>query len=361
MQRLDYHDHRADPAGWARALGVSLEAIEIYLASEVIDLHIDSFIWKRLFGYDLHARHGHGLFGARFYSQVDLPRIREAQIGGATWIITTNPFRTGEDRRDTFGANVRQLRDELAKASADVAVVRNAREYRAARAEGKHGAFIGIQGGNALDHDARALDIIPDDLVLRITLVHLSSSRIGTTSSPLAHATGGDEGLSDFGKDFVKALNARKIFVDLAHIGRRGFFDAVAVHDKSQPLLVTHTGIDAVHQHWRNLTDPQLRAIADTGGTIGVMYQSSFLGDGPWNGKAISIVDHLAYIVRTVGDDFASLGSDWDGAIVPPRDMPTCLELPRLVQLMLDRGWQAERIQKILGGNFLRVVEALRG
>ena len=135
----------------------------------------------------------------------------------------------------------------------------------------------------------------------------------------------------------------------------------MAVHDRSQPLLVTHTGIDAVHQHWRNLTDPQLRAIAGTGGTIGVMYQSSFLGDGPWNGKAISIVDHLAHIVRTVGEDFASLGGDWDGAIVTPRDMPTCLELPRLVQLMIDRGWRAERIGKILGGNFLRVVEALRG
>lgn len=361
MQRLEFQDHRLDPAAWAQALGISREAVDIYLAHDVIDLHIDTFIWNRLFGYDLHARHDHGLFDARFYSQVDLPRLREAQVSGATWIITTNPFRTARDRQETFHDNVLRLRAELEKASHDVAVVRNVREYRAARAEGKHAAFIGIQGGNALDHDARALDVIPDDLVLRITLVHLSSSRIGTTSSPLALAAGGDDGLSDFGKDFVKALNARKIFVDLAHIGRRGFFDAVAVHDKSQPLLVTHTGIDAVHRHWRNLTDEQLRAIADTGGTIGVMYQSSFLGDGPWNGKAISIVDHLAHIVRTVGEDFASLGSDWDGAIVTPRDMPTCLELPRLVQLMLDRGWQAPRIGKILGGNFLRVVEALRG
>jgi membrane dipeptidase len=361
MTRLAYHDHRADPAGWASALGISREAIEIYLASDVLDLHIDSFIWHRLFRYDLHARHGHGLFDARFYSQVDLPRIREAQISGATWVITTNPFRTGEHRQEVFGRNIQRLRAELEKASEDVAVVRNVADYRAARAQGKHAAFIGIQGGNALDHDARALDFIPDDLVLRITLVHLSSSKIGVTSSPLSAAADGDTGLSAFGKDFVRALNDRKIFVDLAHIGRRGFFDAVAVHDKSQPLLVTHTGIDAVHPHWRNLTDPQLHAIAATGGTIGVMYQSSFLGDGPWNGKAISIVDHLAHIVRTVGEDFASLGSDWDGAIVTPRDMPTCLELPRLVQLMLDRGWQAQRIQKILGGNALRVIAALRG
>ena len=77
--------------------------------------------------------------------------------------------------------------------------------------------------------------------------------------------------------------------------------------------------------------------------------------------RAETIVDHLAHIVEVVGDDFASLGSDWDGAIVPPRDLPTCLELPRLVECMLGRGWSSERIQKILGGNFLRALATLRG
>ena len=124
---------------------------------------------------------------------------------------------------------------------------------------------------------------------------------------------------------------------------------------------MTHTGVSGVHPHWRNLDDEQLRAIADSGGTVGVMYQSSFLGDRALGGSAETIVRHLAHIVETVGEDHASLGSDWDGAITPPRDMPTCLELPKLVQIMLDRGWDDTRIRKILGGNFLRVVEALRG
>jgi len=65
--------------------------------------------------------------------------------------------------------------------------------------------------------------------------------------------------------------------------------------------------------------------------------------------------------VKTVGEDHASLGSDWDGAILPPRDMPTCLELPKLVQIMLDRKWSEARIRKVLGENFLRVVAELRG
>jgi membrane dipeptidase len=237
--------------------------------------------------------------------------------------------------------------------------VRTAAEYRAARAAGLHGAFIGIQGGNALERDIQALDLIPEDLILRVTLVHLSTSQIGVTSSPMG--AGAEQALTDFGRDFVRGLNAKKIFVDLAHISRRGFFDAVAVHDKTQPLIVTHTGISGVFPHWRNLDDEQLRVIAATGGTIGVMYHSPFLGERYWGGRAAAIVDHLAHVVRTVGEDFASLGSDWDGLIIPPRDMPTCLELPRLVQLMLDRGWSPERVGKILGGNFLRVVAALRG
>lgn len=356
-RKLDYRDHRRDPAAWARALEISTEAVELYLASDIIDLHIDSFIWTRVAGYDLLARHGHGAFGARFYSQVDVPRIREAQISGGIWSITTNPLRPRQDRADTFATNLAQLKDILAAAPDDIVHVKTFADYQRARSRGVHAAFFGIQGGNALDRDLDAIDLASDD-ILRITLVHLSTSPLGTTSSPLGR---GDGALTSFGKDYVRKLNERRIFVDLAHINRRGFFDAASVHDKSQPLICTHTGVAGVTEHWRNLTDAQLKVIADTGGTIGVIYQSTFLGDGLLGGSAESIVRHMEHIVKTVGEDFCSLGSDWDGLITPPRDMPTCLELPKLVQLMLDRKWSAERIQKILAGNFLRALRLLRG
>lgn len=359
MPTLAYTDHRSDPGAWAAELGISREAVELYLASDVIDLHIDSFIWTRIFGYDLRRRHGRGLFRGSFYSQVDFPRALEAGLTGATWIISTNPVRSAEGRARAFVKNLARLQDIFASVSEQFALVRTAAEYDAARAAGKHAAFIGIQGGNALDRDLDALDLIPELAVLRITVVHLSSSSLGTTSSPLK--SGSDFGLTDHGRAYVQRLNEKKIFVDLAHISKRGFWDAVEVHDKSQPLIVTHTGISGVHEHWRNLDDDQLRAIAGSGGTIGIMYQSSFLGDPLWNGRAESIVRHAEHVVKTVGEDHVSLGSDFDGAITPPKDLRSCLELPRLVQLMLDRGWSAERIQKILGKNFLRVVRALRG
>ncbi len=361
MAPLSFVDHAADPAAWARELGVSREAVELYLASDVVDLHVDTFIWHRVFGYDIGKRHGRGLLGAAFYSQVDLPRLREARITGATWVITTNPARHKTDRAATFAENLAELRALLGRFPDDVQLVKNVAEYEAARAAGKHAAFLGVQGGNAVDRDPQAVELL-GDTILRVTLVHLSTSSLGTTSSPAARAlsTGGG-GLTDRGRDFVRALNARDIFVDLAHISRRGFFDALEVHDKTRAPIVTHTGIDAVHPHWRNLTDEQVRAIADRGGTIGIMYQSSFLGPSVLHGRLSWIVDHMDHVRRLVGDEIVSLGSDWDGAIVPPRDMPTVLELPRLVDEMLRRGWSPDAVQKALGKNALRTIRSLRG
>jgi membrane dipeptidase len=349
-------DHRADPAAWARALAISRDAVDLYLASDVIDLHIDSFIWTRVLGYRIDRRHGHGLLGARLYSQVDLPRLREARVTGAGWSITTNPLpRRGHPAR--YAANRRSLLDAFQRAG-DVSVCRCVADYRAARAADRHAAFVSVQGGDAVADDGALEAAAADGELVRVTLVHLRNTALGATSAPSAMHSDGH--LTARGRDFVRRLDAARVFVDLAHIHPRGFFDAVAVHDRSLPLMVSHTGVTGVTPHWRNIDDDQLRAVAATGGVVGVMYQSSFLGDPLLHGRASSIVDHLQHVIDVVGDDHAALGSDWDGAIFPPRDLPTCLELPRLVQLMLDRGWSAARVHKVLGGNFLRALGALR-
>lgn len=356
---FDYRDHRQDPAAWAKELGISKEAVDLYLASDVLDLHIDSFIWTRVWGYDLTERHDDGLLRGSFYSQVDFPRILEAGVTGATWVITTNPFKVRSERAQSFRDNLADLEAIFARVPEQFAVVKNVAEYRAARAAGKHGAFVGIQGGNAVDESPETARRLLDDRILRVTLVHLTKSNLGQTSSPLGGRK--DRGLTREGLEMIEVLNEKKIFVDLAHVSKKGFWDAVERSDRAQPLLVTHTGVSGVHEHWRNLDDEQLRAIAKSGGTIGVMYEPTFLGDPKWSGKLETVLDHLAHIVETVGEDHASLGSDWDGAIVTPRDMPTCLELPKLADAMLRRDWSDDRVKKVLGGNFLRVVETLRG
>jgi membrane dipeptidase len=341
----------------AASLGISLAAAQLYTASEVVDLHVDTFIWQRVFGYDLRKEHGSGLLNARFWGHADLPRMLRAGVTGAHWVITTNPLRTRYGKRQVFFRNLEQLTQMLSTFE-QVELVWTAAGYRAARAAGKHGAFLAVQGGNALEYDLADFDRIPNDRLLRITLLHFTRSRIGAPALP-RWLRRGHQGLTDFGRDYVRRLNEKRIFVDLAHLARESFQDVLEVHDRSQPLLVTHAGSDAVFPHFRNVTDEQIRAVADTGGVIGVMLQRSFLGRTGVN--ADTVATHLAHIVKLVGEDHAALGSDFDGAIVTPRDVKTVRELPRIVEALLRRGVSERAVQKLLGENFLRALSQLRG
>jgi len=343
----------------AAKLGVSTAALELTLASEVIDLHIDTFIPPRLFGYDLEKHHGKGLLRGHFFGHLDFPRIAEGGLTGAMWSVTTNPIRSAKGRWEIFQKNVRALRAAVEATSGRLRLARNHHEFVAARAAGAHVVLLSIQGGSALEAAPASVASIADDAVVRVTLVHLTNSVYGSTSSPLAMWRK-KRGLSEEGRELVRALNARRVFVDLAHINEEGFWDAVAVHDRSQPLIATHTGVSGVKPHWRNLDDRQVRAIADTGGVIGIIFAQNYLRarGSPEDGRVV--VDHMEHVVRTAGEDFVAIGSDYDGAITPPTDLRDGLGYPRLVQHMLDRGWSETRIVKILGGNFLRSFAALR-
>lgn len=358
--QFEYCDHRGDPEGWAKVLGISTEAVALYLSCDVVDLHVDSFIWHRIWGHDVRQRRGPGLFRGRFWGQCDLPRAREAQLAGAMWSITTSPFRGRGGRLRAFKRNLSTLKSVLESVPEEVTLVRNWREFRAARALGRHAAMIAVQGGNALDASPAALDALVDDLVLRVTLVHLSNSVLGDTSAPWRLRA--ERGLTSEGGAYVEALNARRVLVDLAHISKRGFADVVAMHDRSLPLVVTHTGVNGAYPCWRNLDDQQLRQIADFGGTVGIIFHSGYLnGRQVGRARADDVVNHIQHVIRVVGADHVSIGSDYDGFIVPPRDLKTCVQLPRLVQAMLDRGLAPSSIEKVLGGNFLRVLRDLRG
>ena len=340
----------------ARVLGVSTEAVALTREAELFDLHVDSFIWKRLFGYAIERRHRRGLLGRHVYAQVDLPRARLAGLDGATWVITTNPFRPARSRRETFFANYERLETFLAS-QPEVALVRDVDGYRAARRAGKHAAFIGIQGGNALDLEPDDLERFASSPLLRVTLVHLTSSAVGATSFPPGRLLGTRAGLGPAGPDMVRACNHARIAVDLAHIEERAFFEAAAVNDPARPIWITHTGAAAVHSLWRNASDSMLKVVAENGGVVGVIFEQAFLGPGA---SAARIVDHLDHMIEVVGEDFVAIGSDFDGAITPPPDLPSVLAFPRLVQEMMTRGYASGRIEKVLGLNVLRSLELLR-
>ena len=348
-----------DDQTFARALDVSLEAVQLCRQSDLLDLHIEGILVPRLWPYDVYRRHGLGVLRGRWFGHLDFPRILDAGLTGAMWAITTNPWRTPGGRWRVFLKNLERIRALIDGGGGLFRVVKTYAEYVEAQAAGAHACLLSIQGGNAIEAAPDGPASIPDDCIVRITLVHLVSSVYGITSSPMK-LLNRDGGLTNHGRTLVRQMNDRRILVDLAHINPASFWDAHEVHDASQPLIATHTGVDGVRPHWRNLDDRQIKAIADTGGTVGVIYSQAFLArrGGPRDGRMV--LEHMQHIIDVAGEDFVSIGSDYDGAIVPPPDLRDGRSYPRLVQHMLDAGWSTERIQKILGLNALRVLEAIR-
>ncbi len=344
----------------AERLGVTEHAVALTHDSEFVDLHLDSFIPPRVYGYDLYKRHKRPLLpGGRFFGHLDVPRMLEGGLSAGLWSITTNPFRTARSRWRVFQKNLVDFKSFVEASDGRLAFARDLAEYREVRASGAHAVLLSIQGGNALQ-------AAPDGpasvgrLLTRVTVVHLTNACYGASSSPVSMLRG-HRGLTEVGRTFVRQLDAERVFVDLAHIHPDGFWDAVETHDDSLPLIVTHSGVDGVKPHWRNLDDKQIKAIADSGGVVGVMFHRGFLcrRGGPRDGRAV--VEHLDHLVKVGGEDCVAIGTDYDGAVAPPTDLVSADAYPRLVQHLLDAGWTDDRVRKCLGGNFLRAWGDLRG
>jgi membrane dipeptidase len=356
MPELEIVDHSSDPAGWAKELGVSVEAVELVLDSDFVDLHLDLDVPVRVVGWSSTRRHKTNKRPPLLWGQTDLPRLIEAGFTGVVYDVATNPVRPPGNRQRATLRNLDRICDTIVEHSEHLALVTSRSAYDRARADGKLAIWLALQGGNAFAHDLSVLDGEIGQLLHRITLVHLTSSRLGGTSSP----AGMDRGVGALGRECIERCNANRVFVDLAHAGKKTFWDALDAHSSEVAPIVSHTGVCGVRDHWRNLDDDQIRAIVDRGGLVGIMYQSNFLEPTLLYAKRASIVDHLAYVIGLVGEDYAAIGTDYDGAIVPPSDLADVTHHPKLVQDMLDRGWSADRIRKILGGNYLRVVGEMR-
>ena len=330
------------------------EAAALIAESDVIDLHVESFIWTRLFGYQIGRAHDRTPLGDRYFGHADLPRARAAGLTGLVMSIATNPFRSVCGRRTAVERNLAQLRRTLAGNGA--AVVADVAGYRRARADGRLACFLALQGGNALQAEDLTHPGLDD--VSRITLVHLTRSRLGVDQRAGRRRPGG---LTAEGRRFVEAMADRSIVLDLAHASPRTFWDALDVYPADRPVIVSHTGAAAQQPSWRNVDDDQIRAVADRGGVVGIMFHRGFLARPARRAGAADVARHLAHVVRVGGAGCAAIGSDFDGMIVPPPDLADVLALPRLVGALLDRGVAPEAVRQMLGANYLRVLGAIRG
>jgi membrane dipeptidase len=321
------------------AVEVSDRARRLHAESIVVDLHVDSLLWPR----DL-SRSDEG-------GHLDFPRMREGGLDVAAFTIPTRffgaaglkAFHDGWPPATWFSAWARLLYQlDKTRSWTDASLATDPAAIRRNHAEGRLSYFHGVEGAHALEGELSRVSVLRDRGVVFIGLVHLSDNEIGGSSS------GSDRGLTEIGRRLISEMNRNRVLVDLAHTSPRTFFEAVALTEL--PPLVSHTGVRAVHDSFRNLSDEQIRAVSERGGVIGVMLAPPALRE-PSLEEAMR---HLEHVIDVGGEDAAAIGSDFDGYVDPAIDASG---LPALTELMLRRGFSEERVRKILGGNALRLLE----
>jgi membrane dipeptidase len=327
------------------------EARALHAEVCVLDLHADTAKLMDKLGYDLAARHERPLPRmANVFGHVDLPRLREGGVAGQFFSFWTTPY-PERGCAKAVATQLDALDRAMAKHPTDLRWTRTGAEVRAAKAAGAIAALGGIEGGQALEGDLSTVEAFARRGVRYLGLLHFSANAIGRP----AKGRGADPaaGLTAFGRDVVRECERCGVIVDLAHINRRGFFEALELAER--PVMVSHTGVTGVHEHWRNVDDGQLRAVADNGGCVGIIFARRFLGSA----SIEAVVDHLLHVLNVAGDDVPALGSDFDGFVVPPVGLEDIAALPNLTVALSRRGVPPRVLEKILGGNVLRVLDAV--
>jgi membrane dipeptidase len=264
----------------------------------------------------------------------------------------------------------------------------------------KLACMSGVEGGHMIEDNLDYLDSFYRRGVRYMTLSWNNSTSWSTSAMDESQHTFKvtPYGLTTFGKEVVKRMNHLGMMVDVSHIGEKTFWDVISTTAK--PVLASHSSVYAICPVFRNLKDDQIKAIAKNGGVIQINFYSGFL-DSTFFKKVESFVklhkeehdslaaskkpeyliqdyfakkykseydnmrpplslllDHIDYIVKLVGIDYVGLGSDFDGIDSSPKGLDGVEDYPKITEGLLKRGYSEKDIDKILGGNFLRVFKA---
>lgn len=367
-------------------------ARELHRACIVIDGHADTpteFFLQP--GYDFGARHDEG--------HIDLPRMREGGLDAEffiAWVPAEYAERPGASLEHALRL-IQAIHGVVAR-TPGVRIATNADEITAAAGAGEVAVLIGVEGGHAIENSLDNLRRFHELGVRYMTLTwNNTNDWADACCSPPRHG-----GLTAFGRGVVREMNRLGMLVDVSHLAESAFWHVIDT--TAAPIIASHSCARALADHPRNLTDDQLRAIAASGGWIGVNFFPTFLderysaeyyrieaeaaamedrlhreyGDREraraearaWSDAARAtippvpidtLVDHIEHIANVAGIDHVGLGSDFDGIKVLPSGIRHAGDLPRITELLLQRGFDDDAVRKILGENFLRVFRAVAG
>jgi membrane dipeptidase len=354
-----------------------------------IDTHIDT-AQRVLIGHvDIAQRLPDG--------QVDIPRLKEGGMHApffALWVPTyykgSEAVRRTLDLRDAMQGVFDRYPDQIEMAT-------TAGDLERIVKSGKIAAVLTLEGGHQIDDDLAVLRMYHRMGIRAMTLTHFRNNNWADSSTDKPQ----HNGLTDFGKQVVREMNRIGMIVDISHVSDKTFYDALAVTTK--PVIASHSSVRAIAEIPRNMTDDMLKALARNGGVVGINFGAGFVNpkdaraimaningmaaqEPNLTGKALDdfaaqdyarenaplthvsaatiddVVANIDHIAKVAGIDHVGIGTDFDGI---GNDVPKGLEdaskMPALAAALRKKGYNDADVEKVMGGNFLRVIKQVIG
>ena len=283
-------------------------------------------------------------------AQSDLGRLSAAGVKMQFWAVFVDPKNQSGSIKE-YLQQIEFFHQQLEKNSDLIRLVRSVSDIDQAKAAGQVAAVLSIEGGEAL----------AGDLTILQAYYRLGVRSLGLTwnyRNALADGVAEREtkgGLTAFGKSVVKEMNQLGMIVDVSHLAEAGFWEVLEL--STSPVIASHSNCQRVHDHPRNLTDAQLKGLAQKGGVIGITLVKAFLGPGEPDIK--KVMEHVEHALSVAGPEHVGIGTDFDGVDDPVFGLEEVSDLPRLIDAMQDRGFTEGMIRQIMGENYLRVIRAV--
>ena len=328
------------------------------------------------------------------HAHVDFPKLKRGGVDGAFFALYVPASLIGDDAYKYAHRLLDCVRHTLNENPDKARIAVDARQAEENKESGLFSVFIGLENGSPIADSLERLKHFYDSGVRYMTLCHSADNQICDSCASKVKKWGG---LSPFGREVVAEMNRLGMLIDVSHISDDSFWD-VLKYSKA-PVAATHSCCRALADHPRNMTDEMIRAMADAGGVIQINFYPLFIDGGfsavlersgimergeaverqfiecpsdperraAWNAVQDElmalprpsyklIADHIDHAVSIAGIDHVGIGSDFDGIEVTPQGLEDISMMPLLFDEMRARGYSEEDIEKLAGGNFLRLL-----
>lgn len=357
------------------------EVMRVHKSALLIDTHND-ITSRTVTGYDIGKSKDDG--------HTNVAGYRKGGVGAQFFaVFVAASYENGNHSANRTLQMIDTVRHDIIDAyPADFQFAGTADEIEAAHKRGKIAALMGIEGGHAIEDSVRLLRDFYALGIRYMTLTHSNTNNWADSSGDMDKpGVKHHDGLTPLGKDVVREMNRLGMMVDISHVADKTFWDALDV--STAPPFASHSSCRALSNVPRNMTDEMIQALAKKGGVVQINFSCDFLSQASADGsKAVmakmagakpadypalmaearkqvqpatlaDVAAHIDHVVKLAGVNAVGIGSDFDGVFCVPTGLEDVSKFPNLTRALLEKGYSADDIRKIYGGNLLRLMRAV--